>query len=407
MQAVFDVSSLHNVWLVAAIWMALAFLGSLLSIRFGIAAALIEILLGVIAGNFIALRSNVWIDFIAGFGSIMLTFLAGAEINPTVLKRQWRPAITIGFLSFFAPFCGALAYALFVAHWDANAAKIAGIAMSTTSVAVVYAVMIESGLAGTEFGQLILSACFITDLGTVIALGLLFANVNAWLAIFLGVSIAVISLAPRFIPTLFLRMGDRVSEPGTRFLFLIIFALSGLATMANSEGVLPAYFLGFSCAGFLLSHAEYSRGLRRTTMSLLTPFYFIKAGTFVSLAQAATAIWAIAAFFAVKIVAKLVAVFPAAKSLRYNTGDAAYLTLMMATGLTFGTISSLYGLTHGYITQAQYTILVTVVILTAIVPTLIAQRHFPPSQEVYEAESGGLEEIEVRLAGTGAPRRQR
>lgn len=400
MHAVFDVSALQNVWLVAAIWMALAFLGSIISIRFGVAAALIEMLLGILAGNFIALRSNVWIDFIAGFGSIMLTFLAGAEINPTVLKRQWRPAVVIGALSFVAPFCGAWSYALFMAHWDANAAKIAGVAMSTTSVAVVYAVMVESGLAGTEFGQLILAACFVTDLGTVVALGLLFANVNAWLALFAGVSILVIALAPRFVPNLYVRLGDRVSEPGARFLFLIIFALSGLATLANSEGVLPAYFLGFSCAGFLLSHAEFSRGLRRTTMSLLTPFYFIKAGTFVSLSQAAAGVWAIAAFFAVKVVAKVIAVFPAARAIRYKASDAAYLTLMMATGLTFGTISSLYGLTHGYITQSQYTTLVTVVILTAIVPTMIAQRRFPPSQEVIEAESGGLEEVEVRNPGT-------
>jgi Kef-type K+ transport system membrane component KefB len=405
MHAVFDVSALQNMWLIAAIWMALALAGSLVSIRFGIAAALVEIILGILAGNFIALRSNVWIDFIAGFGSIMLTFLAGAEINPSTLRRQWRPALTIGFLSFFAPFTAALLYAYFIGHWDSNAAKIAGIALSTTSVAVVYAVMIESGLAGTEFGQLILAACFITDLGTVVALGLLFANVNAWLALFVGVSIAVIAYAPRFIPNLFMRLGDRVSEPGARFLFLIIFTLSGLATLANSEGVLPAYFLGFSCAGFLLSHTEFSRGLRRTTMSLLTPFYFIKAGTFVSLSQAATAIWAIVAFFLVKVVAKVVAVFPAARVLRYNPGDAAYLTLMMATGLTFGTISSLYGLTHGYITQGQYSTLVTVVILTAIVPTLIAQRHFPPSQEVFEAESGGLEEIEVRRARLDPPAR--
>lgn len=403
MHAVFDVSALQNMWLIAAIWMALAFVGSLISIRFGIAAALIEIMLGILAGNFIALRSNVWIDFIAGFGSIMLTFLAGAEINPTNFKRQWRPAVSIGLLSFTAPFLCAMAYAFFLAHWDANAAKIAGIAMSTTSVAVVYAVMIESGLAGTEFGQLILAACFITDLGTVVALGLLFANVNAWLAIFLGVSIAVIAFAPRFVPNLYMRLGDRVSEPGARFLFLIIFVLSGLATMANSEGVLPAYFLGFSCAGFLLSHTEFSRGLRRTTMSLLTPFYFIKAGTFVSLSQAATAIWAILAFFVVKVVAKIIAVYPAARALRYKTSDAAYLTLMMATGLTFGTISSLYGLMHGYITQSQYTTLVTVVILTAIVPTLIAQRHFPPSQELQEAESGGLAEIEVRLPKAPPP----
>jgi Kef-type K+ transport system membrane component KefB len=404
MHAVFDVSALQNMWLIAAIWMALALAGSLVSIRFGIAAALIEIILGILAGNFIALRSNVWIDFIAGFGSIMLTFLAGAEINPSNFKRQWRPAVSIGLLSFIAPFFGAMLYAFFLAHWDANAAKIAGIAMSTTSVAVVYAVMIESGLAGTEFGQLILAACFITDLGTVVALGLLFANVNAWLAIFLGVSIAVIAFAPRFVPNLFTRFSDRVSEPGARFLFLIIFTLSGLATMANSEGVLPAYFLGFSCAGFLLSHTEFSRGLRRTTMSLLTPFYFIKAGTLVSLTQAATAIWAILAFFFVKVVAKVLAVFPAARLLRYKKTDAAYLTLMMATGLTFGTISSLYGLMHGYITQSQYTTLVTVVILTAIVPTMIAQRHFPPSEEVYEAESGGLAEIEVQVPRAAPPR---
>src|SRR5471032_1344844 len=115
MHTIFDVSALQNMWLIAAIWMALAFLGSLVSIRFGIAAALIEIMLGILAGNFIALRSNVWIDFIAGFGSIMLTFLAGAEINPTNFKRNWRPAVTVGLLSFAAPFLGAMLYAYFLA----------------------------------------------------------------------------------------------------------------------------------------------------------------------------------------------------------------------------------------------------------------------------------------------------
>src|ERR1022692_1559941 len=286
MHAFFDVSALQNMWLVAAMWMALAFLGSLISIRFGIAAALIEIMLGIVAGNFIALRSNVWIDFIAGFGSIMLTFLAGAEINPVNFKRQWRPAVLIGFVSFIAPFLCAMLYAFFFAHWDPNAAKIAGIAMSTTSVAVVYAVMIESGLAGTEFGQLILAACFITDLGTVVALGLLFANYNAWLALFIGLMVAALALVPRALPAVFVRMGDRVSEPGIRLLFAVLFVLAGIATIAKSEGVLPAYFLGLTCAGFLLSHLDIARKLRTTAMSFLTPFYFIKAGTLVSLTQA-------------------------------------------------------------------------------------------------------------------------
>ena len=395
MHPILTLGSSQDTWLLAAVWMALAFAGALISIRFRISAALVEIVLGIIAGNLIALQTNTWIDFVAGFGAIMLTYLAGSEINPQVLRRQWRPAALIGVLSFAAPFCAAMAYAFFVAHWTSDASKVAGVAMSTTSVAVVYAVMLEAGLAGKDFGQLILAACFITDLGTVVALSLLFANYNGWLVLFLTASAAAVVIVPRLLPMAFERFGDRVSEPGARMLFAIILALAGLATLAKSEGVLPAYVLGFASAGFLLSHIEFARRLRTTTMSLLTPFYFLKAGTLVSAVQVVAGFWTIAALFCVKVLAKSLGVWPAARAFGYGPVDATYVTLMMATGLTFGTISSLYGLTHHYIDQLQYSELVTVVIATAIVPTIIAQRHFPPTQEVLEAESGGLEELEV------------
>jgi Kef-type K+ transport system membrane component KefB len=384
-----------DTWLLAAIWMSLAAAGAIISIRLKVPAALVEILLGVLAGNFIALHSNEWIDFVAGFGSILLTFLAGAEIDPKVLRAQFVRASSIGVVSFLAPFLGAMAYAYYVVHWTPDASKIAGIAMSTTSVAVVYAVMLESGLAAKQFGQLILAACFITDLGTVVALGLLFADFDAWLALFVGATILALLLVPRMLPAVFSRMGDRVSEPGIRLLFAILFVLSGLATLAKSEGVLPAYFLGLSCAGFLLSNIQIARRLRSTTMSLLTPFYFIKAGTLVSLTQAVAGFGLIAAFFFVKVGMKIAGVLPTARAFNYSPREAGYITLMMATGLTFGTISSLYGLTHHYIDQSQYTALVTVVILSAVIPTIIAQQAFPPREHLVEAESGGLEEIEV------------
>jgi len=229
-----------NLWAFATVWLALATAAAFIARRIGLAAALVEILLGVVAGNVIALRSNAWVDFIAGFGSIMLTFLAGAEIEPTVLRRQLRPAAVIGGISFFAPFLAAMAYALFIAHWSVDASKIAGVAMSTTSVAVVYAVMVESRLAGTDFGQLILAACFITDLGTVVALGLLFANYNGWLVALIIAIILAIVFVPNILPLVFKRTGGWVSEPGLRLMFLIILGLSALATAAKSEGVLPA-----------------------------------------------------------------------------------------------------------------------------------------------------------------------
>lgn len=402
MHPFFNISSLENTWLIAALWMVLAFIGALISVRLKISAALVEIALGMLAGNLIALTTNSWIDFIAGFGSIMLTYLAGAEIDPDVMRRQWRPAVLIGAVSFALPFLGALGYSLFVSHWSLEASKVAGVAMSTTSVAVVYAVMLESGLAGKQFGQLILAACFITDLGTVLALALLFANYDAWLVLFVGVSVVAVLLVPRYLPSAFMKMGDRVSEPGTRLLFAIILTLAGLATLAKSEGVLPAYVLGFASAGFLLSHFEFARRLRTTTMSLLTPFYFIKAGTLVSVVQVFAAFKTVLALFAVKVLAKVLGIWPVARRFGYSAIDATYLTLMMATGLTFGTISALYGLNHHYIDQLQYSALVTVVIATAIIPTLIAQIHFPPTQDVLEAESGGLEEIEVSYGGRAA-----
>lgn len=385
---------INNIWFVAATWMVFATLGAFIAVRLKLAAALVEIILGILAGNLLAMHSNTWIDFIAGFGSIMLTFLAGAEIDPRVLREQVRPASAIGLVSFAMPFLGALLFALYGLHWSSDAAKIAGLAMSTTSVAVVYAVMVETGLASRNFGQLILAACFITDLGTVVALGFLFANFNLWLVV-LVVSIPLtMFLVPRILPGIFAAMQGRVSEPGLRIIFAILLVLSGIATTARSEGVLPAYFLGLSCAGFLFAHADVSRRLRSLTMSLLTPFYFLKAGTLVSLAQAVTGFWMIAAFFAVKVTAKILGVWPVTRAFGYAPRDAHYLTLMMATGLTFGTISSLYGFQHGYITQAQYTALVTVVILTALVPTVIAQTLFHPHHHLE-----GYPELEEESVG--------
>jgi Kef-type K+ transport system membrane component KefB len=377
-----------NMWLVAGIWMLLAAASGFIAIRIKMPAALVEIIVGMVAGNLIALRTNAWIDFVAGFGSILLTFLAGAEIDPAVLRRQLLPASVLGAASFAAPFAAAMAYAYFVGHWTPDAAKIAGIAMSTTSVAVVYAVMIESGLASKQFGQLILAACFFTDLGTVVALGLLFANYNGWLA---GLTIAIVAsvaVVPKILPAAVIRTRRYVSEPALRALFAIIFLLAALATVAKSEGVLPAYFLGLACAGMMTTLPDVKRRLQTMTMTLLAPFYFLKAGTYVEFAAATSNIGLIAALFFVKVAAKFFGVLPIARVLfRYSAVNANYLTLMMATGLTFGTISSLYGLTHHYIDQSQYTALVTVVILTAIIPTAIAQALSHPIEEPEEMEA--------------------
>ena len=188
---------MDNAYLVTALWMGLALIASLISIRIGISVALIEIGMGVIGGNFLGLHSTPWIDFLAAFGAVLLTFLAGAEIDPDSLRRHLRASLVIGAISFALPFVAAFAVAYFGLRWSLAASEIAGLALSTTSVAVVYAVMIESGLAGQELGKLILAACFVTDLGTVAFLGLLFADVSPLLLGFALVTGVAIVIVPR------------------------------------------------------------------------------------------------------------------------------------------------------------------------------------------------------------------
>ena len=372
---------MDNVWLIAAVWMALALAASLVSIRLGISVALIEIVAGVFAGNFLGLQTNDWIDFLAGFGSVLLTFLAGAEIDPGSLRRHLRPSLAIGVVSFLFPFLGVFAVAFWVLGWPLPGAEIAGIALSTTSVAVVYAVMIDTGLNETELGKLILAACFITDLGTVLALGLLFANFDGWLLVFVAVTVLALWRLPSLTRWVIARLHNRSSEPEIKFLFLVLFVLGWLATAAKSEAVLPAYLVGLVVAGVFLSDKVLVHRMRAIAFSILTPFYFIKAGLFVALPALVGGAGLIVLLLALKLATKFLGVWPLTRAFGLPPRVGNYTTLLMSTGLTFGTISALFGLTNHLITQDQYSVLVTVVIGSAFVPTLIAQTLFTPRRE--------------------------
>jgi Kef-type K+ transport system membrane component KefB len=241
---------MQNVWIASSVWLALALAlaASIISIRVAISVALIEIVVGAIAGNTIGLEITPWVNFLAGFGAILLTFLAGTEIDAAVIRRNLGASVGIGLASFFAPYLGVIFYAHFIIGWPWAEARISAISMSTTSVAVVYAVMVETGFNKSELGKIILAACFITDLGTVLALGIVFAHYDAWLALLGAATAVVLWLLPRFAPWFFETVGHRVSEPETKFVSLVLLSLGGLAQIAGSEAVLPAYLIGMALA---------------------------------------------------------------------------------------------------------------------------------------------------------------
>jgi Kef-type K+ transport system membrane component KefB len=385
-----------EIWALAALWVGLALVATLLSIWLRVATALSEIVVGTIAqlvigaviGTAALGADNGWIKFLSGTGAIVLTFLAGAELDPEVFRRKWKEASAVGLISFFAPFIGCAAAARWLLGWGPEASLLGGIAMSTTSVAVVYAVMIEFGFNTTEYGKTVLAACFVTDLGTVVALGLVFAPFTLKTLLFVGaLAIAGFTL-PWITPRFFKRYGGRPSELETKFLLLALFGLGALAAWADSEAVLPAYLVGMVLAGTVGKDHVLVRRLRTLTFGLLTPFYFIRAGSFVSVPALIAAPGAFVFMLLVKVATKIAGVYPMTKVFRSPPKEGMYTTLLMSTGLTFGTISSLFGLSHGIVNQAQYSALVAAVIASAVVPTLIANAWFMPRHLLKVEEIG-------------------
>ena len=371
---------------IAAIAGGLILLASMVSVELGLSVAITEIIAGVIAGNFLGLHTTPWIDFLAVFAGIVLTFLAGTEVDPDLLREKWKESLLLGGFSFLVPFLVCMAFAYWVLHWSSQAAQIAGVALSTTSLAVVYAVLIETGLTETGVGKMIMASTFITDFGTALALSLLFIHPGPMLIVFILVSTALIVLVPRVSPWFFRRYGERVTEPEIKMIFAALFVMMLVAEAGQSHAVLPAFIFGLAMARFLGTHRSQLKRLRVVAFAILTPFFFLKSGMNVSLPAVAANLGGLALFLGLKLAAKFIGVYPFAR--RFVQKHAWYTTLLMSTGLTFGTIASLYGLNSGILDKAQFSVLITTVIATAIIPTFIAQRFFSPNVELEkEAEN--------------------
>jgi len=376
----------EHIFTIAALWLGLAVISAVVAYHMRISIALVEICVGVVAaavagyiGKADAMGSNSeWLRFLASSGAVLLTFLAGAELEREVLRKKLKEVTVVGLVGFFTPFVGCTIIARYLLDWNLQASLLCGVALSTTSMAVVYAVMLETGFNKTDFGKGILGACFINDLGTVIALGLLFAPYTYKTVIFITVTASVLAVLPFTSHNLTRIYAHRTAAIRTKWVIFVLFGLGALALWSGSEAVLPAYLIGMVLAEFSNGDAFWTRRLRTLTVGFLTPFYFIRAGTLVSLAALVSTPIVFLILLGAKVISKIFGLYPAIRPFRRNTKERWYYTLMMSTGLTFGTISALYGLTHDIVTRGQYSFLVAVVIASAVIPTLIAGIAFLP-----------------------------
>ena len=237
--------------------------------------------------------------------------------------------------------------------------------------------MVETGLSATEYGKRLMAATFVEDASTAVFLTLLFLSFNVYTLVFAIVSVLALWWFPKIVPKLVGRYGDKVVEPEVKFIFLTILILLWLGDAGNNQPGLPIFFLGLLLSRFLTVNAALRRKLRTIAFALVTPFFFFQGGLNVDLKDVWAGLGLLVIFVAVKLATKFIGVWPFAK--KYHEKNAMFTTLLMSTGLTFGTISSLYGLQHHIITTAQFSILITGVIVSAILPTVIALKGYKPN----------------------------
>jgi len=251
-------------------------------------------------------------------------------------------------------------------------------------MSVVYAVMIEYRFNKTSFGKSILGACFVNDLGTVIGLGLIFAPFTYKSLIFITVTVLLIFILPVVTNYLIKHFAYKTAAIRTKWILFILLSMGVLAMWSGSEPVLPAYIIGMILAKTIERDNFFVRRLRTMTIGFLTPLYFLRAGALVSLPAIIGAFLVFILLFGGKILFKIFGLYPVISTFKKHKKEKWYYTLLMSTGLTFGTISALYGLTNNIISREQYSIIVGVVIASAVIPTLVANKFFLPDHLLEE-----------------------
>ena len=365
-------------YITITILLAVAVAAQFVSLRFGVSVAIIELLLGIFLGNWLGIRAadREWLVFLAAIAGVILTFLAGAEVDNDALKRNLKPSLLVGAASFLAPFAACTLASFYLLGWSLESSMLAGVALSETSVAIVYIVLVEGGKSKTPVGSLVLCACFITDLSASIALCVLFVTPGIYLLLIIGALIFLVIFGPRLVDWCFKTLKGRSGEPEVKVILLLVMMLAAFATLAGVSAVLPAYVLGLIMSRSLGKNPQAVLHMRTALMAFLGSFFFISAGTNVQLAAVYAGFVPLVVLFVVRLASKLGGVGLVGR--RFFDGPVHYISWLMATALSFGVIFAQAGLSANLISSDQFSILVMVIVLSAVIPTLVAQRCFDP-----------------------------
>jgi glutathione-regulated potassium-efflux system ancillary protein KefC len=347
----------------------------IISLRIKVSSSIIEVFAGVVLANALGVGLAQWLDFLGTFGGLILTFLAGAEIEFSLLGNKAKESVVIGSMEFLAPLVDEFLFLSLVAKWSFQATVAAGLALTTTSIAVVYAILTEYELIKMPFAKTIIGVTFVNDILTLIGINFVQPAFDVVTVLFVATLFTMVLLIPKMLKAIVRNYGRRAVELELRFILATLLGVAFFADEAKLHAVFGAFMLGLIFANILQQHQELLSKMRTVTFTLLAPAFFVRAGMLISLPAVLSNLGLVLAMLAVKLGSKVIGTVMLCK--RWIPEASLFSTMLFSTGLTVGTITASLGHDLGFLSDSQFSVVVVSVILSAVVPTLIAKRFVP------------------------------
>lgn len=351
----------------------LIILAGFIAIEINVTSAIFEILAGFVAVNFFNFSGTEVITVLADFGILTLMFFAGLEIDFDVLKKNIKSSVVIGSASFFTPFLAIYFTAIYFLNFSFEQALLAGIALSTTSLAIVYPLLLRSNEHLNDTGKKILSAAMTVDLLGMIALSVLFSEIT----IFTIAIIIVFAVFSFFVPYLGKRMFRYYKGNVVEFEFkIILFLILGIGISAEAmgiEAVIFAFVLGMITSGFIVEHVKLWDKLRGITFGFLAPIFFFKAGTGIDIASLHENIWMMLLLCIICFSSKFIGTYISSK--KYIREQASFVATIFNSRLSLGIVATTVGYELGIFNEGIYSAIIGTVVLSSVLASLLVKER--------------------------------
>ena len=349
----------------------LILLAGVVSIEIGVSTAMIEIIVGVIGSNLLGIRSESWFDFIANYGLLGIMLFAGFETNPDVLKKHAKKNLVIGFVGYFFPFTSIFITTFLILRYPLNVCILLSLGLSTTSLALVYAVIRERQAWSTPTIQIMLGSAMIMDMLSMLTLTLLISQVSYDLIIY-GLSlILVLFFAIKVSPRLIKRYSGHFSELEIRFILVLLLVMLFYAERVNVSEAVLAYLVGVFLSDIVEEHDVLLEKLRGIVFGFFAPAFFFKAGLLINIKfLTLDLLYLIAVLGVLAYLSKYIGIYLISARL-INKREGSSMGLIFNFRLSFGIAAAVIGYETGLLSIGLYTVIILIVLLTSVVSSIL------------------------------------